>query len=97
MVPHQNDHNDYKGTQGSTSASILVPLTNSAAEDGGLRYMIQRKTQKIQRKTQICRKKKKTMTKSKTLTDYEHSRNCCQNIRYWQSLLTEVKIYCYEE
>ena len=35
MVQHQNDHNDYKGTQGSTSASILVPLTNSAAEDGG--------------------------------------------------------------
>ena len=35
MVPHQNDHNDYKGKQGSTSASILVPLTNSAAEDGG--------------------------------------------------------------
>ena len=35
MVPHQNYYNDYKDKHGSTPASILVPLMNSATQDGG--------------------------------------------------------------
>ena len=35
MVPHQNYYNDYKDKHGFTPASILVPLMNSATQDGG--------------------------------------------------------------